>query len=126
MLGLGCDIVSVRRIAEAIDRHGDRFLQRCFRPGEIDLARRRGGAGAATLAARWAAKEAFVKALGPAASGVPYRDVEVVGGDGAPELVLHGAAGEACAAAGAGRALLSLSHERDHALAVVVLEDPRQ
>ncbi len=123
MRALGCDIVSVRRIDEAVQRHGDRFLQRCFRPGEIELAQRRGLAGAATLAARWAAKEAFVKALGPRSAGVPYRDVEVVRGeDGVPALALHGVARAACEATGAGRVLLSLSHEREHAMAVVVLD----
>ncbi len=123
MLALGCDIVSVQRIRDAVQRHGDRFLQRCFRPGEIALARRRGRAEAATLAARWAAKEAFVKALGPRSRGVPYRDIEVVrDADGVPGFALHGAARAACDAAGAGRVLLSLSHERDHAMAVVVLD----
>ncbi len=122
MLALGCDIVSVGRIADALERHGDRFLQRCFRPDEIAFARRRGVREAATLAARWAAKEAFVKALGVAAHGVPYRDIEVVRSDGgAPGLTLHGSAQDAYAATGAGAILLSLSHERDHAMAVVVL-----
>ncbi|MBU1675562.1 holo-ACP synthase [bacterium] len=122
MFALGCYIVSVGRIAAAVERHGDRFLQRCFRPDEIALAHGRNGGEAATLAARWAAKEAFVKALGAAAQGVMYRDIEVIGDhDGATGLSLHGPARDAYAATGAGRILLSLSHEREHAMAVVVL-----
>jgi len=122
MLAVGCDIVAVARIAAAVDKHGDRFLQRCFRPEELTLADSRGSRAAETLASRWAAKEAFVKALGAAATGVPYRDVEVVRGDTAvPELKLHGQARIAFAATGASRALLSLSHEREHAMAVVIL-----
>ncbi|MCD4751143.1 MAG: holo-ACP synthase [Thermoanaerobaculales bacterium] len=122
MIALGCDIVSVRRIAAAVERHGDRFMQRCFRPDEIALARRRGDGEAATLAARWAAKEAFVKALGAFAHGVPYRDIEVVrDGDGTPGIILHGTASDAFASTGAGSILLSLSHEREHAMAVVIL-----
>lgn len=122
MLGIGSDIVEVARIRLAVERHGDRFLQRCFRPGEIALAARRGTQGAATLASRWAAKEAFVKALG-AAGPIAYRDIEVVHGDGGPAtLRLHGLAAAALRERGGGRVLLSLSHEREVALAVVVLD----
>jgi holo-[acyl-carrier protein] synthase len=122
MHGLGSDIVEVARIRAAVERHGDRFLQRCFRPGEIALAARRGAQGAATLASRWAAKEAFVKAVG-SEGPIAYRDVEVVHRDGGPAtLRLHGRAAEALRASGAGRVLLSLSHEREFALAVVVLD----
>jgi len=122
MLGIGSDIVEVARIRAAVERHGDRFLQRCFRPEEIALAARRGAQGAATLAARWAAKEAFVKAVavdGP----IAYRDIEVVHREGGPaSLRLHGRAAEALRERGAGRVLLTLSHEREVALAVVVLD----
>ncbi len=122
MLALGSDIVEVSRIAEAVARHGDRFLQRCFRPGEIELVQSRGSEGSRALAARWAAKEAFVKALGSRADGVPYHDVEVVtDSEGLPGLRLHGRALDAMTQAGAGRALLSFSHENELALAVVIL-----
>ncbi len=122
MLGIGSDIVEVARIRLAVERHGDRFLQRCFRPDEIALAARRGAQGAATLASRWAAKEAFVKALG-AAGPIAYRDIEVVHRDGGPAtLRLHGLAAAALRERGGGNVLLSLSHEREIALAVVVLD----
>jgi holo-[acyl-carrier protein] synthase len=121
--GIGTDIVAVARIASLVERHGDRFLARCFRPGELAVLRERVPAAAhAALAARWAAKEAFVKALAGRGTGVVYRDIEVVRRpDGAPELRLHGSAAAALAAAGAGGTLVSLSHERDYAAATVVL-----
>lgn len=121
--GLGTDIVSVARIAAVVERHGERFLARCYRPGELAVVRDRVPAAAqAALAARWAAKEAFVKAVGPHGAGVVYRDVEVVrGDDGAPRLHLHGTAQAALAAAGAEGTLLSLSHEQEFAIATVVL-----
>ncbi len=123
MIALGCDVVTVERIAAAVARHGDRFLERCFRAGERARAESRGEARDACLAARWAAKEAFVKALGSAAAGVPYHDVEVVGGGDEPTgLRLHGRAAEALDASGAHRALLSFSRTRDRAVAVVVLD----
>ncbi len=121
--GLGTDIVAVARIAALVERHGDRFLARCFQPGERELLRERVPAAAhAALAARWAAKEAFVKALAGRGLGVVYRDIEVVRGPGgAPGLRLHGSAAAALAAAGASGTLVSLSHERDYAVATVVL-----
>lgn len=120
--GLGTDIVSVERIAALAGRHQQRFLDRVFRPQEQEVLQRVGRAAMAGLAARWAAKEAFVKALGPGAAGVPYRDVEVVRGpSGQPSLRLHGEAARALGALGATRCLVSLSHERDHAIATVIL-----
>ncbi len=122
MLSVGCDIVSVARIAEAARTHGDRFLQRCYRPDEIGLAESGGDRAAETLASRWAAKEAFVKALGEGASGVPYRDIEVVNDLlDSPTLKLHGRALSAFADMGAGGVDLTLSLERGHAVAVVIL-----
>lgn len=124
MRGLGTDVVAVARIARAVARHGDRFLDRCFRPAEIALARGRGAARDQALAARWAAKEAFLKALGRDVRGIPYRDIEVVRAPAGPlSLRLHGRAAEALAAGGARSCLLSISHERDLAVAVVLLTD---
>jgi holo-[acyl-carrier protein] synthase len=122
VLGLGTDIVRIARIADLVDRYGSRFLDRVFRPAEQAVLERSAPAAHAALAARWAAKEAFVKALGTGATGVPYRDVEVVrGAAGEPSLRLHGAAARAMADLGATRALVSLSHEHDHATATVIL-----
>ena len=123
MSALGCDIVSISRIARAVSRHGDRFLERCFSPGERAYAESNGDGRDGALAARWAAKEAFVKALGPDASGVPYHDVEVVGGgDVGPELRLHGLAARAFSGTGATAAHLSLARSVTEAIAVVLLE----
>jgi len=120
--GLGTDIIRVDRIGDLVDRYGDRFLNRVYREGELTVLERTRNAAMAALAARWAAKEAFVKALGSLAEGVPYRDVEVVRSDsGAPQLRLHGAAAAALAAKGANGTMVSLSHERDHATATVIL-----
>lgn len=123
ILGVGVDIVAVDRIAALLEGHGSRFLDRCFRPAERQLAAGRGERGAAALAARWAAREAFLKALGTDVRHLPYRDVEVVRSAAGPvRLELHGLARRAFAEAGGRRTHLSLSHERDHAVAVVVIE----
>lgn len=124
ILGVGTDVVEVGRIADLVTRHGARFLDRCFRPDEQALARRRGRGGAAALAARWAAREAFLKALGGGLQGIPYRDIEVVRGpSGAPSLRLHGRAAAALAERGGRRVHVALSHERAYAVATVVIED---
>lgn len=124
ILGLGTDVVEVARIAGLAARYGDRFLERCFSRAERDLARRRGPGEAAALAARWAAKEAFLKALGSDVRAIPYREVEVVRDPAGPvALRLHGRAAAALAAGGGRRVHLALSHERAYAVATVVIED---
>lgn len=123
MRAVGVDLVSVDRIAGLLERHGGRFLARCFHPGEAAVAARPGRAGAQALAARWAAKEACLKALGGRLAPLPYRDVEVVrDAVGAPSLRLHGRARDRLIELGGGTLHLSLSHERDAAVAVVVLD----
>jgi holo-[acyl-carrier protein] synthase len=120
MLALGIDLVAVSRIAALIEHHGDRFLERCFRPDERVVASRIGRAGAQAIAARWAAKEACVKAFGASGKNVPYRDIEVVrSAGGEPSLKFYGLALELHTELGSPRTLLSLSHERDSAVAVV-------
>ena len=122
MIGVGTDIVAVGRIARLLERHNQRFIQRVFRPDEIALADRRGPRRAATLAARWAAKEAFMKALGRPTAGIAARDIEVLrDGVGRPSLLLHGTAEAALAAAGGHGTRLSLSHEASFAIAVVIV-----
>ncbi len=129
IIGLGSDIVEIGRIAAMLERHGERFLKRVFSPAERALAEERGaGALAATLAKRFAAKEAAAKALGCGfRDGVQWHDIEVVNDAlGAPNLRLHGGAArrlEALLPAGhAARMHVSLSDERRYALAVVILE----
>ncbi len=127
VVGVGIDIVAVERIAELIAHHGDRFVSRCFRirdphsDGSDEEAV--GYPSAAFLAGRWAAKEAFLKALGTDVRGVPYRDIEVDRSASGPvRLVLHGRARDALAKAGGNRIHLAISHEREFAVASVLIE----
>jgi len=120
MQSLGVDIVSVDRIAGLLARHGDRFLTRCFQSQEAMVATRPGRAGAQAVAARWAAKEACIKAFGSQGRTIPYRDIEVLKSVmGEPSLQLHGLARSIHEALGSPRILISLSHEREMAVAVV-------
>ncbi|MBK9775132.1 MAG: holo-ACP synthase [bacterium] len=123
--GIGVDIVDVRRVEALLARHGGRFLERCFRPSELAPAEPgcQVGCSAARVAGRWAVKEACLKALGGGIAVIPYRDIEVLRSEGgAPVVVLHGAAAAAHAAGGGGRVLASLSHERETAVGMVIIE----
>ena len=126
VVGIGTDIVAVARIAELLVRHGDRFTGRCFRTGELASPGRDRESPARTavsLAGRWAAKEAFLKALGVDVRGIPYRDIEVVKSTLGPVgLVLHGRALAAMARVGGSRVHLTISHEREFAVASVLIE----
>jgi holo-[acyl-carrier protein] synthase len=122
--GIGVDLVRVARIARVVERYGDRFLNRVFTPQEIAHYRGKGGT-AAGLALRFAAKEAFSKALGVGLrrDGIRWREVEVVPDSrGKPELRVTGKAAQLCAAAGITGLHLSLTDEDHLALAVVILE----
>lgn len=123
IIGIGVDIVEIGRMHEVLERHGDRFVNRVFTPGERDYCNGHRDP-APGFAARFAAKEALFKAIGTGwSSGVSWRDVEVLrDGRGAPSLRLTGAAAERSTAAGARKAHLSLSHSCDSAVAIVVLE----
>ncbi len=122
--GVGIDLVQVPRIAAVLARYGDRFLNRVFTPQEIAYCRGKRWSDSG-LALRFAAKEAFSKALGVGLrrGGIRWREVEVVPDPrGKPELVVSGRAAELCAAAGITGLHLSLTDENDRALAVVILE----
>jgi holo-[acyl-carrier protein] synthase len=94
ILGLGSDLCSIERIQASLDRFGARFERRCFTDAEIARAERRPFTRAATLAKRFAAKEAFSKAVGTGfKQGVFMRDIGVVNlPSGAPTLILTGGA----------------------------------
>lgn len=99
ILGVGNDLIDIRRIAKTIERYGDRFIQRIFTPAEQAKAERRKGAGdayVATYAKRYAAKEAASKALGTGFRwGVYWRDLGVVNlPSGKPTVVMTGGAAE--------------------------------
>lgn len=121
--GIGVDIVKVDRIEQAVERWGYRFLKRIFTAAEIERCQQR-ARPAQCLALRFAAKEAFAKALGLGMrKGLRWRDIEVVHDHlGKPDLLLHNQAQQLLEAVEASRTWLSLSDERESALAVVVLE----
>lgn len=117
---VGLDVVDIRRIRESMERFGGRFLARLFSDREIAYARQADGQCAERLAARFAAKEAAIKAFALAEAGVAWRDIEVQKlDDGACRLALHGKAAACAAALGVNQIALSLSHDGDYAGAVV-------
>ena len=124
ILGIGIDVVKVERIQRILRRRGDRWVERVFSPEE----RRVAGEGPhrlRRLAARWAAKEAFAKALGTGLRGLRWRDIQVIQDpSGRPVLALRGTAAALARAAGVEHIHLSLSHDGEWALAQVVLEGP--
>jgi holo-[acyl-carrier protein] synthase len=119
--GIGIDIVHVRRIQHWLDVPG--LVERFFHPQEIADARARGAGCPLSLAARFAAKEAFGKALGTGLSGIKLKDIQVINNyNGKPDMILHGTALERFRRTGASRVLVSLTHESENAVAVVVIE----
>src|SRR6266478_9786780 len=114
--GIGVDLVNIPRMRDVIDRWRDRFLQRVFTEAEIAYCRARRDP-VPHFAARFAAKEAGLKALGTGLSlGVRWRDLEVHRERGqAPRLVLHGRARELGLARGGRHMLLALTHDGDYA-----------
>ena len=123
ILGLGTDLVVIARIERLVEKHGDRFLLRIFTAGEREECLRR-QQWAEALAARWAAKEAVMKALGTGyRRGVKYQEIEVFHHpSGRPDLRLHGTTAEYAASLGVRSMHLTLSHDGGHAIAVAVLE----
>ena len=119
---LGLDLTEVGRVAQVLERHGERFLARVFREGEIRRSRRHPRAFAEHVAGRFAAKEAAMKALGTGWRGVAFREIEI-GRDprGKPLLTFHGRALERARALRVLSAELSITHARDMAAAVVAL-----
>ena len=123
ILGTGIDLMDPARIERAAGRWGDPFMDRLFTPGEREHCEGRAEPWL-SFAARFAAKEAFMKALGLGLRrGLTWRQMEVVAGpEGRPELRLSGRAAELLAEAGASRTHLSLSHLEGMAAAMVILE----
>lgn len=114
------DLVHVPRIEESLRDFGERFTARLFTDAEVAYARSSGPEQAARLAARFAAKEATIKALSLSEAGVNWREMEVRrADDGACSLVLHGRARDAARALGVGSVLVCLSHDGEYAAAVV-------
>ena len=123
IVGTGIDIAEVERIEESIARFGERFLRRVFTPAEIAYCQSKSNSSE-RYAARFAAKEAAMKALGTGWNhGVRWRDIEVWREPGSrPTIRFHGQARELAARLRATHAALSISHTREQAIASVILE----
>jgi holo-[acyl-carrier protein] synthase len=123
IVGTGIDIAEVPRIAESIKRFGERFLHRVFTEGEIRYCDSKANR-VERYAARFAAKEAAMKALGTGWShGVRWRDIEVARQPGGrPTIKFHGKAAEFAARLSTKNIALSLSHTAEQAIAQVILE----
>jgi len=122
ILGHGIDIVEVERIARMLDDHAERFLERCFTPAERAYADSSLKRRVEHLAARFAAKEAALKALGTGwRSGIAWTDIEV-GSDasGAPFLKVTGQAARFAGERGITSWLVTLSHTESNAVASVI------
>jgi len=106
---IGIDIVDVARITRAIERYGERFLNKVFTAEEINYAREKRRIGE-TLAGHFAAKEAFIKAMG---KSLPWKDMEVNHEEGRPFIMFQKKRYDG----------VSISHERSYAVSVVLLSD---
>lgn len=116
-LQVGVDLIEIARVKEVMCRFGQRFLDRIYTPAEQAFCRGR----VPELAARFAAKEAAMKALGTGRRGVGWLEVEVLADErGRPLLFLHGRAQARAKELGLTGFAVSLSHERGHAVALVV------
>jgi holo-[acyl-carrier protein] synthase len=124
IIGIGTDLTVIARIEHLVARHGDRFLLRVFTPYEREECSRRQAGYAEALAARFAAKEAVMKALGTGyRQGVKFQEIEVFHHrSGKPDLRLSGVTAAYAAGLGVEGMFVSLTHDGGLALAVVVLE----
>lgn len=125
IVGMGTDLVEIGRIRRSIELYGDRFLNRIYTPLEQAYCAKRGVSAAESFAARFAAKEAAMKALATGMwRGVNWKDFEVSNeSSGRPVLRFHGQAQVHAERLRTKGIWISLSHTIDHAIAMVVLED---
>lgn len=122
-LRVGIDLVQISRIGDSVERFGEKFLTRIFTADEIAYASGSPACRNERLAARFAAKEATMKALALTDRGVRWTDIEVMrAANGDVSLRLHGAAELAARARGVVEMALSVSHEGDYATAVVIAQ----
>ncbi len=123
IVGIGLDLAEVGRIRAAIERHGRRFVERIYTPAEIAYAERKANRYE-RYAARFAAKEAGMKAIGTGwRRGVRWHDFEVLNlPSGRPTLRFHGVAAKVAEELGVRNTVLSLTHTADQGIAIVILE----
>jgi holo-[acyl-carrier protein] synthase len=121
--GIGVDIVKIERFERALERWGHRLRERVFTPQELSICQSKAYPGR-HFALRFAAKEAFLKALGIGMfQGVAWNEIEIVNDPlGRPRMNLEGAAQRICQAKGIQGIFVSISHEQDYGVAEVVLE----
>ena len=121
IVGIGVDVVHTSRMERWMNT--PRILERYFNPLELRDALSRGTGACLSLAARFAAKEAFGKALGTGLAGIVLKDIMVKNRhNGKPEIEVFGTALSAFKISGAGKIHISLTHDKDNAIAMVVLE----
>jgi len=123
-VGIGIDIVEIGKIREIIEKNGERFLRRTFTEAEMHYCEKRGVTKYQHYAARFAAKEAFLKALGTGwQRGTRWTDIEVINNElGMPTLNLYGKAENIADQMGVRNTVVSISHIREYAVACVLLE----
>lgn len=122
VIGVGCDIIEIKRVAKAIEREA--FVKRVFAASEIAYCRSRGQQAAASFAARFAAKEAVLKALGTGLRGGELTEIVVTNDAlGKPQVELSGYHLQLARKLGTAQIHISLSHSRETAIAYVVMED---
>ena len=116
---IGIDIIEIARIERAVERWGERFLQRVYTEPELRMCHKK----PSRLAARFAGKEAVMKALGTGARGISWREIEIATeSSGKPLVNLHGKAQDKAADLGLNELAISLSDSRDYAIAFVIAE----
>ena len=123
IVGIGIDLAEVDRVREAIERHGRRFVERIYTSAEIAYVERKANRYE-RYAARFASKEAAMKAIGTGwKRGVRWQDFEVTNlPSGRPTLQLHGEAAKIAGELGVRHIALSITHTAQHGLAIVILE----
>ena len=124
VIGIGVDIIEIERLERALESHGKRLRERLFTPREIEYCTQAGREGE-RFATRFAAKEAARKALGAVRelAALAWHEVEIISSSqGAPQLEFHGRALEVIDSAGITHTHVSMSHSKDQAVALVLLE----
>ena len=121
LIGVGCDVIEIARVQKAIVKRS--FVERVFAPQEIAYCESRGKQAAASFAARFAAKEAVLKALGTGLRGGELTEIVITNDElGKPSVQLLGYHGQLAAKLGVKKIAISMSHSRETALAYVVME----
>ena len=116
-LRTGVDLIEISRIEEVVSRHGKHYLERIYTSAELELCGKR----VESLAGRFAAKEAVVKALGSGIGEITWKEVEILGDEqNAPVLHLYGKAAQKAEALGLTSWSVSLSHSQSYVVAFVV------